>query len=305
MIHILMFDLGNTLLREADRTPFPGAVDALRSLARLTADDGSAVELCLASNFPAHLPVPADQQAESFTQFLAILSAAGLLDPFRPAERRVTTSGLVGVAKPERAFFTAALARLGRPADLTSVLFVTEDAAHVARAREFGMTALRFGGQTTPPDATADFTDWADAPAVIAARLGPTATAAAAAVRAYLEHSLGLRVNRIAAPAAGEPFQVQAEALVPLAPTAGRLAGVRVPVPVQPQVWMGTDGRVSRVEGAEPDPEAVAEAAQSAADLLAGGRVAGMGNVSPLGPLFALEHDDHGRPTLTRKRFTY
>ena len=81
-------------------------------------------------------------------------------------------------------------------------------------------------------------------------------------------------------------------------------APVPVPVPAGVSHRTVVVGHVPLVEGAEPDADTVSEADQSAADLVAGGRVAGVGKVSPLGPLYAVEDDAHGRPTLTRTRFT-
>ena len=213
----------------------------------------------------------------------------------------------VGVAKPNRAFFEGALTRLGLPPTLATCLFISEDADHVARAAALGMHTLRFGGHTSPADATADFTDWAVAPAMVAARLAPGPTPAmTAAVRVFLETTLGLSVSAVTPPAGdGDPFRADARTPSPLSdPALGELAGVHVSLPVRPAVWVSPAGRVTRVEGTDPSAADLAEATLYVQSLASNGQVEAVAGESPLGPTHAVETDAQGLRTLTRKRFT-
>lgn len=307
MIRALLLDLGDTLVRESDRTLFPHVRPALRTIAGFETADGSPLEWCLASNFPAQVPVPPAQAAAAVRQVVGILERAGLADLFQPADRRVTISAAVGVAKPNRAFFEGALTRLGLPPTLATCLFISEDADHVARAAALGMHTLRFGGHTSPADATADFTDWAVAPAMVAARLAPGPTPAmTAAVRVFLETTLGLSVSAVTPPAGdGDPFRADARTPSPLSdPALGELAGVHVSLPVRPAVWVSPAGRVTRVEGTDPSAADLAEATLYVQSLASNGQVEAVAGQSPLGPTHAVETDAQGLRTLTRKRFT-
>lgn len=307
MIRALLLDLGDALVRESDRTLFPHVRPALRTIAGFETADGSPLEWCLASNFPAQVPVPPAQAAAAVRQVVGILERAGLADLFQPADRRVTISAAVGVAKPNRAFFEGALTRLGLPPTLATCLFISEDADHVARAAALGMHTLRFGGHTSPADATADFTDWAVAPAMVAARLAPGPTPAmTAAVRVFLETTLGLSVSAVTPPAGdGDPFRADARTPSPLSdPALGELAGVHVSLPVRPAVWVSPAGRVTRVEGTDPSAADLAEATLYVQSLASNGQVEAVAGESPLGPTHAVETDAQGLRTLTRKRFT-
>ena len=307
MIRALLLDLGGTLVRESDRTLFPHVRPALRTIAGFETADGSPLEWCLASNFPAQVPVPPAQAAAAVRQVVGILERADLADLFQPADRRVMISAVVGVAKPNRAFFEGALTRLGLPPTLATCLFISEDADHVARAAALGMHTLRFGGHTSPADATADFTDWAEAPAMVAARLAPGPTPAmTAAVRVFLETALGLSVSAVTPPAGdGDPFRADARTPSPLSdPALGELAGVHVSLPVRPAVWVSPAGRVTRVEGTDPSAADLAEATLYVQSLASNGRVEAVAGESPLGPTHAVETDAQGLRTLTRKRFT-
>lgn len=307
MIRALLLDLGGTLVRESDRTLFPHVRPALRTIAGFETADGSPLEWCLASNFPAQVPVPPAQAAAAVRQVVGILERADLADLFQPADRRVMISAVVGVAKPNRAFFEGALTRLGLPPTLATCLFISEDADHVVRAAALGMQTLRFGGHTSPPDATADFTDWAEAPAMVAARLAPGPTPAmTAAVRVFLETALGLSVSAVTPPAGdGDPFRADARTPSPLSdPALGELAGVHVSLPVRPAVWVSPAGRVTRVEGTDPSAADLAEATLYVQSLASNGRVEAVAGESPLGPTHAVETDAQGLRTLTRKRFT-
>jgi hypothetical protein len=307
MIRVVMFDLGNTLLRESDRTLFPHVLPALHSIEGFVTEDGQPLERCIGSNFPAQVPVPPQEVEQAFQQFVGILEKVGLAALFQPAARRVTISAQVGVAKPNRAFFEGALVRLGLAPNLDTCLFVTEEEDHIRRAAALGMQTLRFGGHQSPPAGGADFSDWAEAPALIAARVTPGRSPnLAAAVRAYLETAYGLSDMAVTPPAQeGDPYRAEAQARVPLSDAAlGGLSGVNVDLPVRPAVWVSASGHITRVEGTAPPASDRDEATQYVLSLVSNGQVADLPGQSPLGPTHRVELDASGRRLLTRKRFT-
>lgn len=307
MIRVLMFDLGNTLVRESDLTLFPHVLPALQTMERFVTEDGRPLERCVASNFPAHVPVPPPRAEHALQEFVGLLEQAGLAGLFQPIERRVTISAQVGIPKPDRVFFEAALTRLGLPPVLETCLFITEEVEHIARATALGMQALRFGGDQNPPAPGADFSDWAEVPALVAARVTPSGLPnLTAAVRTYLEAAHGLTVTAVTPPAReGDPFRAEAQARVPLSdPALGALRGVHVDVPVRPSVWLSASGHVTRVVGTAPSASERDEATQHVLSLVSNGQVYRLPGQSPLGATHRVETDAEGRRLLTRKRFT-
>jgi FMN phosphatase YigB (HAD superfamily) len=168
MIAVAMFDLGGTLLDETTMQVFPGVLDALGSIKNLHTSGQQPLRMAIVSNF--RMPdgdMQPDQIKTLFDEYVAILDQAGLRPFFEPIESRVTLSTHVGVRKPDCRVFQACLWRLGLPGDLSSALLITEEAQHIARAKQMGMQALRFG----PNDASADFQHWHEARDKIAALL--------------------------------------------------------------------------------------------------------------------------------------
>jgi hypothetical protein len=307
MIRVLMFDLGNTLVRESDLTLFPHVLPALHAIEGFVAEDGRPLERSVASNFPAQVPVPPHQAEQAFQQFVGLLEQVGLVGLFQPVERRVTISAQLGIAKPLQAFFEGVLARLGLPHDLDTCLFVTEDEDHITKVTALGMQTLRFGGHQSPPAAGADFSDWVEAPVLIAARVTPGQIPnLTAAVRAYLETALGLSVTTVAPPVRhGDPFRAEAQARVPLSnPALGEMSGIHVDLPVRPVVWVSASGHVTRIEGTAPSASERDEATQHVLSLISSGQVDALPGQSPLGPTHRVEVDAQGRRRLTRTRFT-
>jgi hypothetical protein len=307
MIRVLMFDLGNTLVRESDLSLFPHVVPALRTIEGFLTEDGRPLERCVASNFPAQVPVPPPQAEQAFLEFVGLLEQVGLTGLFQPVERRVTISAQVGAAKPDRAFFEGALDRLGLPRALNTCLFITEDEVHITRATSLEMQTLRFGGHQSPPPTGADFSDWAEAPALVAARVTPGRSPnLIAAVRTYLETAHGLSVTAVAPPAReGDPFRAEAQARVPLSdPALGSLSGIHVDLPVRPAVWVSASGHVTRVEGTAPSASDRGEATLHVLSLASSGQVDNLPGQSPLGATHRVEVDAQGRRSLKRQRFT-
>ncbi|HEX3147746.1 MAG TPA: hypothetical protein VHR66_06655 [Gemmataceae bacterium] len=303
MIRIIMFDLGNTLIRESDRTPFPHVLSALGVLRNFVDDTGTAVPLCLVSNFPQQLPVPDRDLPQVFAEFLEILNAASLTEFFQPVDQRVTLSAHAGVAKPKPACFAKALERAGLNANLESCLFITEDQEHVARARDLGMRALRFGGHQIPSDPGSDFSDWAEGPLVIARSAFPgNAANLKLAVAGFLQATRGLSV--LSVDARDGEFEVQANTHARLPAHAPEsLRGVMVDVPVTVRMQITDEGHVAHVDGEVPKPEVVAEAALGVEALHSNGQIAGAGE-SPLGATHRIEVTPSGERVLRRKRYS-
>jgi FMN phosphatase YigB (HAD superfamily) len=151
MIKVVMFDLGQTLIDEASRQPFPHAVEALTAITKAH----PAPKTCLVSDFKMELT-----PAKAMKEYVAILEAAGLRSFFEPVQKRVTLSNHAGTLKPSRKIFEKALQRLGVPATpFKHCCFITENAAHIKAVREkLHMQAFQFG---------VDFTDWAEVPAML------------------------------------------------------------------------------------------------------------------------------------------
>ena len=163
MIKALLLDLGDTLFDTVKKTLFPGVEDALRVLQTFETQDGKPLFTGLVSNYTMPEPRTAEAIATLFAEYLQILDEIGLRSFFAPAEQRVTLSTTVGVRKPDKAIFEAALARGGIAGSLADVLFITEEADHIAACRKLGMTALQFG---------LDFKAWSAAPLLIAQTIG-------------------------------------------------------------------------------------------------------------------------------------
>jgi FMN phosphatase YigB (HAD superfamily) len=115
-------------------------------------------------------PATKEKIATIFQQYLALLDQFGLREFFEPVERHVTLSTHAGVRKPDRHIFEVAIKRLGLQAKLNECLFITESGEHIAACAELGMKTLQFGGAGEPGS---QFSDWADAPPLIAHLVAP------------------------------------------------------------------------------------------------------------------------------------
>lgn len=168
MIKLVLLDLGETLIRKGK--PFPGAVEALEAIGKLKTAAGRPVALGLVSDYYPPAP-PGDEAAVAAkeAEYRKVLEAAGLERFFRPFDQRVTLSTRAGVNKPARKVFELAAERSGTGAKLSECVFVTEDEAHLKKAKEYGLTAVRFG---TGPGFEPAFGDWKDAPALVAKLIG-------------------------------------------------------------------------------------------------------------------------------------
>jgi FMN phosphatase YigB (HAD superfamily) len=167
MVKVVMFDLGDTLI-DGSRRPFPHVEEALARIAEFVTEDGTPLQTCLLSDFMKPKPPSTPEKISAlFNQYLIILDQTGLRPFFEPVYRRVTISTHVNASKPSSVIFKEALRRLGAPSvHFKDCLLITENQDHVykVRALPLKMKALHFG---------TDFTDWAEAPALIAKLVSP------------------------------------------------------------------------------------------------------------------------------------
>jgi FMN phosphatase YigB (HAD superfamily) len=87
--------------------------------------------------------IPALQQ-----QYYKILNQLGISPFFRPRSRRVTLSTEVGVRKPDKKIFNAAIKKVDKRLGFQDAIFITENISHIEEARRLGMTAIHFKGPT-------------------------------------------------------------------------------------------------------------------------------------------------------------
>lgn len=142
-MRIVLFDLGNTLVDDQDNL-LEGALDVLDAVGNLRDPDGHPVQLGLVSDY--YLAETDEERDRYHQEYYQILEKTGLAPHFTPFEQRVTLSTAVGVYKPDRKIFDAALKKLGNEAHFHHTLFITENEEHVAGARRLGMMAIHFKG---------------------------------------------------------------------------------------------------------------------------------------------------------------
>ena len=307
MIRVVWFDLGQTLV-DAQRRPFPHVPAALAAIAGFHTAAGKPLRIALISDFTmVEPPLTPARVKPVFDEYLAILDATGLRHFFEPVARRVTLSTHAGVAKPARALFEKALGRLQLKAGLDECALITEEAAHIEAVRtKLGMKALRFG----PAGAHGvDFSDWSQAPALLAHLLGTpggdNVSNVHAAITAHLA-ALGVEVEGIRGGDAAGEFHVfhasghtwHATSL----PGHPALDPLLVALPAQALVRRGPSGAL-KAEVAAPDAKALSEAGAFAGSLAAHGQIAGLQGQAK-SPTHAIEKDAEGRPRLVRKRFS-
>ncbi|HYR84340.1 MAG TPA: M20/M25/M40 family metallo-hydrolase [Terriglobia bacterium] len=139
----ILFDLGDTL-EHKDRL-LPGALQLLDGLRELRDDEGKPPVAALISDWD-DAATPAEVKRLR-RDYYALLERLGLSNHFKPLSKRVTLSTEFDhVYKPDRRIFRAALDKLHQGLPFHHAVFVTENATHVAAARELGMMAIHFKG---------------------------------------------------------------------------------------------------------------------------------------------------------------
>jgi hypothetical protein len=303
MIRVVMFDLGMTLV-DADRRPFPHVEDALTAIEGFKTADGKPLRSCLVSDFKmASPPVTAAKVTALFNEYLAILDATGLRPFFEPVSKRVTLSTHVGAEKPDRKIFETALQRLGADVPLEECLFITEEAAHIEKARDtLKMATLEF---RSAESSAFDFDDWADAPALIANLVAPDQPGNIhAAIKAHLA-AKGIHMLTSEPAEAPGAVNFTGQMWSPISvPGFNDLQEVQVPIPVKGKVTRGRKGEVRSAAPKRPSSEEVAEATSFVRSLATHGQIAGHGRKGVTGPTHQIETDEKGNRRLVRKRFT-
>ena len=307
MIRVVMFDLGLTLIDAHDK-PFAHVPQALATIKAFKAADGKPLRTCLVSDFTMAEPPNAAQKARTlFTDYLALLAASGLRPLFEPVQRCITLSTQAGAFKPERVVFETALRRLQVKATLTECLLITENAAHVKAARTtLHMKALQFGPAGA---AGVDFSDWSQAPALIAHLLAPTHASAAHAANTHAAVSARLAAQGMTVTAlepAGKNGHLKAygHAWHPVSvPGEPDLQQVQMSVPVDADVSRGPAGEVHATVS-PPAREQLAEATAFAASLAANKQIGPPGATRAAGATHEITTDAGGQRRLVRKRFS-
>lgn len=299
MIEIALFDVGETLIHEGE--PFPGVLDALESIARFETASQRPFFLGIVSDY--HLPAQPSTEEEILDLERRyrdeVLGPAGLSRFFEPFEQHVTLSSRAGVYKPARSLFDLALARSGVPTTLSRCLFVTENAQHLVKCQEYGITPVRFG----PGGA---FDDWADAPALLAEFVTPGQPRnLARALAPGLASRFGV-VDFTPLSQEGKSLRGQANRLVSLHdPRLGALNGIHVELPAEVIASLGHGGRLESVATGEADPEAVADAVEFVTSLIRSRRVVVPGQQPPtVAATHSVQTDSAGRMRLVRRGYS-
>ncbi|MBI4780973.1 MAG: hypothetical protein HY785_06575 [Oscillatoriophycideae cyanobacterium NC_groundwater_1537_Pr4_S-0.65um_50_18] len=161
---IILFDLGKTL--EDRGVLLPGASETLQAIQVMQDAGGEAVAMALVSDF--NMPDRPEQIPAIRQQYYDILDSLGIRSFFEPVNERVTLSTEVGVLKPDEKIFRAVVEKIDGDLSFQSVIFITENLAHVEAARALGMTAVHFKG---PGQTTGDIDRLVDLIAIVQAFL--------------------------------------------------------------------------------------------------------------------------------------
>lgn len=301
MIRVVLFDLGKTLVDD-QRQPYPHVRAALSAIAGFNTVSGKPLRSALVSDYTMiDPPLTPPRIKPLFDEYLAILGATGLREFFEPVARRVTLSTHAGVTKPQRALFEKALSRLRVKATLDECVLITESKTHVDAVRKkLGMQALQFG---IAGAAGVDFSDWSQAPALLAHLLGTQdGTNVHAAIKAHLA-ARGAEATEVQAGDKVGEFRVTGNTWHTIS-VSGQpaLKNLQVALPMQAKVRRGQRGEL-QVDMPAPDAEALAEADAFVGSLAAHGQIAGVGP-QVKSPTHTIETDTQGQPRLVRKRFS-
>ena len=144
---VVLFDLGDTLAAGADSL-LPGALETLEAVRQMSDETGHPPVLALVSDFTtasSAAQVPAIEQ-----EYFNILEHLGIREFFEPVSQRVTLSTRIGVRKPNKKIFAAAVKRAGGGPGFARAIFITENVEHVAKARLLGLRSVHVKGPNQP-----------------------------------------------------------------------------------------------------------------------------------------------------------
>jgi hypothetical protein len=168
MIRIVLFDLGDTLINSEEQ-PFPYVFEALEAISGFETESLQPIALGLVSDF--FMPTPQKSETKLFQEYVELLKNLNLKKYFEPVKKHVTLSTQAGVNKPHHRIFELAITKLEADASLQDSLFITENSEHIAACKALGMRTLQFNEREV---AGTDFSDWSDAPLLVAQILNPT-----------------------------------------------------------------------------------------------------------------------------------
>ncbi len=145
-----MFDLGKTL--EDGGQLIQGAEEVLSSIKEMQDSNGKPVAISLVSNFDKFVGEDGEEGHRLSdvkplqVEYYNILQRLGISSYFEPLYKYVTLSTEIGVRKPDKRIFRAAIDYIERDLPFENILFITEEPDHVEKVRQIGMKAIHFKG---------------------------------------------------------------------------------------------------------------------------------------------------------------
>ena len=141
-----MFDLGKTL--EDGGQLIQGADEVISSIKEMRDSNDKPAAISLVSNFDKF-----DQVGHRLSdvkplqvEYYNFLQRLGISSYFEPLFKHVTLSTEIGVRKPDKRIFRAAIDYIEKDLPFENVLFITENPIHVDKVRQIGMKTVHFKG---------------------------------------------------------------------------------------------------------------------------------------------------------------
>ncbi len=141
---IVLFDLGGTLVDENSQKLFPESIDALSGIKNLVDSNGDPLILGLVSDY-GNIPATDDEKKTYRNQYYNILNNLHITQFFEPLDQKVTLSSEIGVKKPDKKIFRAAIDKIQTNLQFNQVFFITEDHEHIKTVDSFCMIGIQFG----------------------------------------------------------------------------------------------------------------------------------------------------------------
>jgi beta-phosphoglucomutase-like phosphatase (HAD superfamily) len=303
MIRLIFFDLGETLIHQNE--PLPNVVQALTALAAFKTQAGSALMLSIVSDFGTDGSVSESHIRAFESEFVEILRSAGIMPFFQPFETRVTISARAGVRKPDRTVFEVAAKRSGLHVELSECLFITENKAHLLAARNYGITVLGFGSISDGASAIGMFSNWLDAPLLIAHIVAPENTPNfERGLSLVLQKQNGINEFKCLK-RNGLTFQGQGTKLMQLERgELGTLNGAFVEMPVDISIQCNARGTIDHVVVNQLTEEDMEEAVSYVQHLVRQGQISSSAESMSSRASHAIETDSAGRRIIVRQNFS-
>jgi hypothetical protein len=270
------------------------AKSALEVLHRFETDHGETLKILLLNDSPM-LPSKGPDAASAMVEQL------GLTELFDAPAQQVYFTKPTSPQVPPRSCFEDALRNAGEPVALDTTLFITGQADWTSVCQSYGMHVLLFSPIS---EAMSDFSNWIDAPLVIARRYFPEHHAnLEIALKTYLATKHDMALVSLTSPAGSGPINCTAKAWWPLEDNKlSELRGVCVQLPVQLSMDLGERGSVQTTV-TPPEPDVLTEVTQYVTSMYARGEIQ-MESAAPTpGQTHVLEIDASGRRRLVRERF--